>query len=188
MNRQKQIAVIDTETNYEDEVISIGIVVADSANYRILDKHYFILTPEYQKPALFGEVLSHCRVKEYSIVSREDAIQKCTDVLKKHNVKCIFAYNAAFDRNHLPELRTYEWYDIMRIAAYKQFNSKIPNDVKCCSSGRMKSGYRAEDMYRMLSGEQTYFEIHNALADAEDELEIMRMLGLDFSIFLSARI
>ena len=43
----KKIAVIDTETNWENRVMSIGIVIADSFSYKILDTRYFILNPEY---------------------------------------------------------------------------------------------------------------------------------------------
>ena len=32
----------------------------------------------------------------------------------------MFAYNANFDYKHLPELNSYIWVDIMKIAAYKQ--------------------------------------------------------------------
>ena len=42
----------------------------------------------------------------------------------------------------------------------------------------MKRGYGVESMLRMLSGNCTYRETHNALFDALDELEIVRLLGL----------
>ena len=67
--------------------------------------------------------------------------------------------------------------DIMRLAAYRQFNPCIPSDAECFSTGRMKRGYGVEPMLRMLSGRRSYYETHNALHDAMDELEIMRLLG-----------
>jgi len=97
--------------------------------------------------------------------------------LKSHGVRRLYAYNAAFDRNHLPELRDFYWYDIMRLAAYRQFNPCIPGDAECFSTGRMKRGYGVEPMLRLLSGRWSYYETHNALHDAMDELEIMRLLG-----------
>jgi hypothetical protein len=33
-------------------------------------------------------------------------------------------------------------------------------------------------MLRLLSGKPNYYEIHNAVEDAVDELEIMRLLGI----------
>lgn len=86
-------------------------------------------------------------------------------------------YNARFDRNHLPELRSFDWYDIMRLAAYRQYNPKIPATADCCSTGRMKRNYGVEPMLCLLSGNRTYSETHNAFHDALDELEIMRLLG-----------
>jgi hypothetical protein len=89
----------------------------------------------------------------------------------------VFAYNASFDRNHLPELRSFRWFDIMRLAAYRQFNPKIPDSAPLFSTGRMKRGYGVEAMLRLLSGDPGYHESHNAFFDALEELEIMRLLG-----------
>ena len=89
----------------------------------------------------------------------------------------MFAYNASFDRNHLPELRDLDWYDIMRLAAYRQHNPSILADADCCSTGRLKRGYGVETMLRLLSGNRTYRETHNACFDAMEELDIMRLLG-----------
>ena len=99
------------------------------------------------------------------------------DWLSRNDITSLFAYNAGFDRNHLPELRTFRWYDIMRLAAYRQHNPKIPACADCCSTGRLKRGYGVESMLRLLSGNSTCRETHNALFDALDELEIVRLLG-----------
>ncbi|MCR4904229.1 MAG: hypothetical protein K6A23_15330, partial [Butyrivibrio sp.] len=88
----------------------------------------------------------------------------------------IYAYNAAFDCRCLPELKRYRWHDILRLAAYKQYNPAIPANANCCGTGRLKSGYKVEDILRMF-GESGYMELHNALTDATDELRIMKYLG-----------
>lgn len=41
-----KFAVIDTETNWNDEVMSIGVVVADSATIEEIDWVYYIIAPE----------------------------------------------------------------------------------------------------------------------------------------------
>lgn len=97
--------------------------------------------------------------------------------LDSRNVKDIFAYNAGFDRNHLPELGHLVWHDIMRLAAYRQTNPKIPANADLCSTGRLKRGYGVEPMLRLLSGSRGYRETHNAMFDALDELKIMKLLG-----------
>ena len=65
----------------------------------------------------------------------------------------------------------------MRLAAYKQYNHKIPDDMPCYATGRLKRGYGVEPMLRLLSGTTSYHESHNALHDAIDELKIMQLLG-----------
>ena len=111
--------------------------------------------------------------------SLENAMDKLKLFLIDHNVLAVFAYNALFDYRHLPELSHLEWYDIMKLAAYRQHNSKIPDCADCCKTGRLKRGYGVESIYRMLSDDRSYRETHNALADAIDELEIMRLMGHD---------
>lgn len=60
---------------------------------------------------------------------------------------------------------------------YSQYNVKITNQFECCRTGRLKNHYGVEDIYRLLSGDYSYCEVHNALADARDEMQIMKMLG-----------
>ena len=107
---------------------------------------------------------------------REEALSDLTSWFSEHGVSRIFAYNAPFDRNHLPELRCMQWFDIMRLAAYRQHNPKIPCDADCFRTGRMKRGYGVEAMLRLLSGRRAYCETHNAIMDAMDELKIMCLL------------
>ena len=100
----------------------------------------------------------------------------------------MFAYNASFDKNLLKELTTYNWFDIMRIAAYKQYNEKIPASVECCKTVKMKRNYGVEPMMQLLSGNRRYMEVHNALCDAVDELEIMRLLGKSLEDYSVAKL
>ena len=44
--------------------------------------------------------------------------------------------------------------------------------------GKPREEAEARAMLRLLSGRGSYHETHNALFDAMDELEIMRLLGL----------
>ena len=100
----------------------------------------------------------------------------------------MFAYNAAFDYRHLPELSHLSWYDIMKVAAYRQHNPRIPHCAECYGTGRLKRGYGVESVYRMLSEDLEYCEMHNALTDAMDELIIMRMLNHELGKYALARI
>ena len=79
----------------------------------------------------------------------------------------------------------------MKLAAYKQYNNTITNKDDLCKSGRLKSGYGVENILnrlRLKYKRKNYNEIHNALTDSIDELEIMKLLNLDLDEYEIARI
>lgn len=177
-------AVIDTETNWEDQVMSIGTVIADSDTFRPLAARYHILPRECAVGGMFYDALFRSTPVKPILCTREEALVDLSGWLSQAGVSALFAYNAGFDKNHLPELGSFRWYDIMRMAIYRQSNPKIPACADCYSTGRMKRGYGVEAMLRLLSGKGTYRETHNALLDALDELEIVRLLGLGLDNYI----
>lgn len=183
-----RFAVIDTETTWGDEVMSVGIVIADSEAFTAVDKRYYILTPFKSHGGMYTYALYAGGIKPDLECSRENAMTELIRFLASYDVSEIFAYNAAFDYHHLAELHCFDWYDIMKLAAYRQYNPKIPKNAECYGTGRLKRGYGVESIYRMLSGDSGYCEIHNALTDAIDELEIMRMLNLDTKNYIRTSI
>ena len=110
-----------------------------------------------------------------NILKHDIAIKEIQSFLVANSVNSIYAYNASFDVRCLSELSSFKWHDIVRIAAYRQHNPAIPETTECCRTGRIKSGYRVEDILNMF-GECDYHEVHNALIDAIDELRIMKYL------------
>lgn len=187
----KRFAVIDTETTWGDEVMSIGAAVADFEGEKPLelaDKKYYVLTPFKDHGGMYTYALYAGGIKPDFEGAREPAIKQLREFFSNAGVSAVFAYNALFDFRHLPELADYEWYDIMKLAAYRQYNRKIPANADCFGTGRLKRGYGVESIYRMLSGDRSYCELHNALTDAVDELEVMRMLGHGFRMYGSGRI
>lgn len=170
-------AVIDTETNWADAVMSIGTVVADCDTFCLVDAKYHVIAPEYEIGGMYeSQLFSDPRLVP-TLCSRREALDELRQWLQHFGVTDLYAYNASFDRNHLPEFRDLVWHDIIRMAAYRQFNPKIPGTADCCSTGRLKHNYGVEPMLKLLSGNRTYHETHNAMYDAMDELEIMRLLG-----------
>ena len=172
-----KFAVIDTETNWADQVMSIGTVIADADTFQALEAKYHILPIECEIGGMYYDTLFLETPVKPILCTRAEAIADLKVWFSHHGIRSIFAYNACFDRNHLPELRDLEWHDIMRLAAYRQYNVKIPKDAPCCSTGRLKRGYGVEAMLRLLSGSTTYRETHNAFHDAFDELRIMTLLA-----------
>lgn len=181
-------AVIDTETTWSNAVMSIGVAIADSLTFKPIEKKYYIISPEYKDGGMYSYVLITESAKLDLKDSRKKVIEHLIKVLKKYNIDSIFAYNASFDYNHLPELQTYNWFDIMKIAAYKQFNPKIPDNADCCGTGRLKRNYGVEPIMRLLSGNQRYNEVHNAICDAINELEIMNLLDYTIEEYNCAQI
>jgi len=173
----KRFAVIDTETNWENKVMSIGTVIADGDTFEVIAAKYHVLPLECEVGGMYsGTLFIDTPVSPVSC-SRSEAMEDLRHWFSEYGVDSVFAYNAVFDKNHLPELACYTWYDIMRLAAYRQHNPRIPASAECCSSGRLKRGYGVEPMLCLLSGNRMYCETHNAIQDAFDELEIMRLLG-----------
>ncbi len=177
-----KFAVIDTETNWNDRVMSIGVVIADSETKEKIDSAYYIIDPEYRVGGMYSNEL-RLDGKDVCVTDRKQALEEIRAWLKAYDVQKLFAYNASFDKKHLPEYAMFEWYDIMRLAAYRQYNRAIPKTADCFGTGRLKRGYGVEDVLRMLSRKSSYRETHNAVLDAEDELEIMRLLGHEIRVY-----
>lgn len=170
-------AVLDTETNWYDQVMSLGVVAADRDTLETVDARYYIFTPESRVGGMFYGAMFLQTPVAPELRTREEAMEEIRRWLGVLGIRDLFAYNARLDRGHLPELGAWNWYDIMELAIYRQHNSKIPDGAACYATGRMKRGYGVEPMLRLLSGDATYRETHNALLDAVDELRIMRLLG-----------
>ena len=171
-----KFAVIDTETNWDDEVMSIGVVVADSETKKKIDSKYYIIDPEYKVGGMYSNEL-RLDEKGVRVANRKQALDEIKQWMDTYSVRKLFAYNASFDKRHLPEYSRYEWYDIMRLAAYRQYNKAIPDCADCYRTGKLKHGYGVENILRMLSKNKRYSETHNAVLDADDELQIMQLLG-----------
>jgi len=183
-----RFAVIDTETTWGDEVMSIGTVIAESETFEPIDKRYYILAPFKNHGGMYTYALYANNIKPDLECPREKAMSELRQFLSENEVSDMFAYNAVFDYRHLPELNHLAWYDIMKVAAYRQHNPRISHCAECYGTGRLKRGYGVESVYRMLSGDLEYCEMHNALTDAMDELIIMRMLNHEISKYSLARI
>lgn len=176
-----KFAVIDTETTWGDKVMSIGIVIADGETKKEIKSKYYIITPEYKDGGMFSSTINDAPDAKTVIVSRTKAISDIKGILDRENVSTILAYNANFDYKHLPELASYTWIDIMKIAAYRQYNRFIPGHADCCGTGRLKSGYGVEAILNMMV--DSYTETHNAYYDAIDELKIVELLGVDINTY-----
>lgn len=151
---------------------------ADAETKKEIDSVYYIIEPEYRVGGMYSNELQSDK-KKTRVINRRQALKEIKEWLNIYGVRKLFAYNACFDKKHLPEYSGYEWYDIMRLAAYRQYNRAILDSADCCKTGKLKRGYGVENIFRMLSKNEEYNETHNALLDAQDELKIMELLGCE---------
>ena len=177
----RRFAVIDTETNWNDDVMSIGVIIARSKNFKGADSRYYILPEEEKVKGMYSKSMRRTS-HEILTGNRYEVIDDVRDLLESNGVDDLFAYNASFDKRHLPELSDFCWRDIMKVAAYKQYNPCIPKDLPCCKTGRLRRGYGVEPMLQIL-GVDDYCESHNAIIDARDELRIMRILDYEIDFY-----
>lgn len=184
----ERIAVIDTETTWSDQVMSIGLVIASADSFEPVEGKYYVLTPEVKEGGMFSGVLYPKSMDKVEECTRKQAVADIIATLYKNGVSKLFAYNASFDKAHLPELDMFSWFDIMRIAANKNYNKAISSDIDCYKNGKMKKGYGVEPIIQMLSGDKKYHEIHNALCDAVDELSIINMLNCPLETYADAQL
>lgn len=169
-------AVIDIETNWDNEAMSVGILISDDQTFEIKDWKYYILSPQWRVGGMYSSRLRFTGQKATE-TDPVTAAQEISGWLKDNGVNSLFAYNASFDARHFPWLSGVKWVDIMKKAAYKQHNPYISPNAETCKTGRLKRNYSVEAIYRLVTGKQDYYEEHNALLDAIDELEIMKRFG-----------
>jgi len=98
-NYQKNyFAVIDTETNWSNQVMSIGLVIANNETFSIVEKKYYIITPECNEGGMYSSVLSVKGQKEDLKGPRKDVLQAVESTLSLYNVDSIYAYNQPYPR------------------------------------------------------------------------------------------
>ena len=167
-------AIIDTETNWDNRVMSIGVVIFDGDTFASEAQKYYIITPEYKRGGIYQSAL-HIDTEE-KVRDRSTVIEEIKLLFQQYHIQCIFAYNAASDCILLPEFFGFRWYDVMKVAAYRQYNKTLPQDALYCTTGRLKSNYGLEALLRLQDG--SYQEKHNALSDALDTLLLMKQTGV----------
>ena len=166
--------LIDTETTYSNKLMTIGGIVFDQ-DFNIIDDFYEMDYHAYMQGGKFKNVV-FAAGKSPKYTKKEELLNDIRTFYDKWQCQGVFAYNAPFDKKLVSNLTKEKWYDIMKIAAYKQTNRFLPADAEYCKTGRLTKNYSAEAMYRLLSGNSNYVELHNAYQDALDELAIMRLL------------
>lgn len=196
------VAVIDVETTWHDEVMSIGAVIVDTRDkYRILDVAYWLVSPFCYQPAMFSGAIELSMVKESSffyqkgncildsVTETEDTFENCIAGLKalldRYYVSSCFAYNGHFDKRHLLDLDGVVWFDLVVPFTSYDLNpylssEKIPGEnLGFGKAGvRLVKEYSFFDIMRHIPGCKRYRETHNGCVDAFEEAMAMQMMKL----------
>lgn len=182
VNNSGYFAVVDVETNWHNEVMSVGIVIGNSADFSAVDKGYYIIHPECETGGMYSDVLRDVNKELIVECSRKEAINGIRQLLTQYGVTDILAYNAPFDYKCLYELHTYTWRDILPIAANRNFNAKLPANCEYFSTGLLKHGRGVQNVMRLIYW-QGFTELHNGLQDALDELQLMQLVNQPLSVY-----
>lgn len=175
-------AVIDVETNWNNQVMSIGVVIGDSVEFGVVDKRYYVIYPECEVGGMYSDRLHIVDEQLVTYCLRKEAVADIVDLLSHYGVADIFAYNALFDYNCMTELHGYVWRDILPIAANRNTNDKLPDGCEYFSTGLLKHGRGLQSIMQMVFW-RGYNETHNALQDAVDELHLMQILGHPVAVY-----
>ena len=173
-------AVVDTEANFQNELMSVGMLIVRKKDLAITEEYYAMITPACNKAAMFSSSLKYQpEAGEHwnqLITNEKAAVQAVLKVLRDRQICAVFAFGAGFDRKMLPALHDFSWCDIMDIAVYKQYNPHLPVSAPFYGTGRLKRGGSVEGLLRMMDSPR-YQETHNALQDAKDELKLIQLIG-----------
>ena len=179
------VAIIDTKTNYLGNAISIGVAIVN-AQFEIQQAQYYLIPEE-----LMNE---HASKDDYDIVHVYktyygrlfDCQNHIRTILNQYNITNIYAYNAFYVKQTLPEMNNYNWFDVARIATYKQYNHKIPINTKCDENGQLLRYTLSNVMELMTNGYYRY--VNHALYNALDIIQLMKYIGLSIDKYEHAKL
>ena len=124
-------AVIDTETNWNNEVMSIGVVIAEKDTFKKVDDLYFIFDPEYKIGGMFSMVLPvKGRTPKDLLFTRKIAMEKFKEAFEKKYWEDLFykKENGKYQLNLWEANRL-----IMLEAGIKEEHISMPGICTCCN-------------------------------------------------------
>ena len=183
----ENVIVIDTETvTGTYGLLSVGAVVLElDGDYIMPLDTYFGFSDEFEYGFYFAQQYAYARRNS---VRRKPGFvieKELADLVRRHDVKKAFAYNARFDkavaRSYLPALE-FDWLDLMKparkvLAGAEHYPSykRVHPYVELTKGGLLKRGYSVECVGQYLGMPH---ETHVAIEDAQMETKIAARLGL----------
>lgn len=78
-----KFAVIDTETNWDNEVMSIGVVIAEDGDFEALESKYIIIEKAAKRGGMFSNTL-WVKGQDPEVTDREGAIAGLIEFLNEN--------------------------------------------------------------------------------------------------------
>lgn len=206
--------IIDTETcdkharktskpePWNSLVYDLGYVVVDSKTFEQVDSGSFVIAETFNNPKLMNSAYYANKLPQYlasikldgtgdwQMISALDLWRKVKDVIKKYNIRKVWAYNCTFDMQALSStIRTYSndyvpyfmpckvkfcdiWDYASCITATKDYIKFCGQHGFFTASGNPKTS--AETVYAYLTKNPDYIERHTAYEDALIESYILK--------------
>lgn len=191
----ENLIVIDVESDvYNQSPYNIGYVISNGKE--ILLERNIVLFNHFRENAYAmyaKENFNYIREnkKEYKTYNEDDDfVYDFMEDIQKFNVKNFFAYNVKFDWKKIGKLVGESFLkeqfgspcDIMTAAFHKIMNN--PSYLNYCKENNYKTekGYPSstfEVVYRYLTNNKDYHEVHRGLEDAKDEYDLLRRLNFE---------
>ena len=201
MNKKEKIIVLDVETAGSLEsplVYDLGFIVTNKEG-KIFEKHQFIISDIFDNSDLMKTAYYYNKLPKYLQGLEDKKMQKVSfamayatmqHIIKKYNIKNVFAYNAYFDNNALNNtIRTLTngqkryflpygtqvnciWHMACQVLyTQKTFYKEARKNGWFTENGNLKTS--AEIGFRYISGLNEFDEEHMGLQDVLIETMIM---------------
>lgn len=190
MGKKKKIIILDVETNNNQQVFDIGLVVGDLYNHIYQQEQYIIkevfnekLFWEKKRPE-YEQVIKDSN-HPAKLVTAQQAFAKIENIIKKYDIKEVYAYNASFDATALDNLaREFNCYNpindleinclwlwsAITILQQKTFKKWALKNNCLTEKGHFKTS--AETVYSYIINKAEFEEVHRGLEDCLIEYQI----------------
>ena len=198
-----KILVLDTETVSETEqfggknyIFDLGYVVWDTKKRAVEEKYQKLIKEVYNNPDLMKNyVFGQDRLKEAYLDNDipqgtcAEAFSELAEVIKKHNIEKIAAYNNRFDIDSIVttiekygsdfNVNKIQWLDLYHMACQalagnESYVSFCLEHERVSAKGNINSN--AESVFAFITNKGDYVEEHTALEDAIIEAQICQWI------------
>ena len=181
------IAILDAKTNFIDNIISIGVSIVNAKTFEVKTAEYFLIPEELIVDGLNNNNVNIHHIYKTYFGAQKDVENHIRKLLNQYGITNIYTFNGKFIYKQLTGLQNYHWYDIIKVAAHKQYNYKLPDNLMFNDQGRLLYKCNIKDLMEILTKTYFYYTNH-ALYDTLDIARIMKIVDLNINVYDCAKI